>query len=35
MKSHPKGYKIYFADLNPSIGSEISKIRFALQGWEI
>ena len=35
MKSHPKGYEIYFADLNPTTGCEISKIRFALQCLEI
>ncbi len=27
MKSHPKRYEIYFADLNPTIGSEINKVR--------
>ncbi|WP_271254069.1 type II toxin-antitoxin system PemK/MazF family toxin [Pseudanabaena sp. Chao 1811] len=27
MKSVPKRYEIYFADLNPTLGSEISKIR--------
>ena len=27
MKSPPKRYEIYFADLSPTLGSEISKIR--------
>jgi mRNA interferase MazF len=27
MKLQPKRYEIYFADLNPTLGSEISKIR--------
>jgi mRNA interferase MazF len=27
MKSAPKRYEIYFADLNPTLGSEISKVR--------
>lgn len=27
MKSSPKRYEIYFADLNPTLGSEISKVR--------
>jgi mRNA interferase MazF len=27
MKSHLKRYEIYFADLNPTIGGEISKVR--------
>lgn len=27
MKSVPKRYEIYFADLNPTLGSEISKVR--------
>ncbi len=27
MKLPPKRYEIYFADLNPTLGSEISKVR--------
>jgi mRNA interferase MazF len=30
MTLKPKRYEIYFADLNPTIGSEISKIRLVV-----